>query len=250
MNSLYASLIAYWNFQEAAGASRVNVAGAAANLSGAGVTAVDGFIGSASGYSGGVISTTSSTAALQGGPKDYTFAGWIKISSFSASAYGILSKASGVAGHKEYLLRYTGTGTDRFTFSVYRATDSANTATANTFGAVSSHSGEWIFIAAWNDNTGLTVNIEVNGGATDSTSLGGATQAASTDPLAFAADDGGGTNPLTGTIAEWGKWDRVLTRQERLYLYNNGRGRTFPFVGGRSLTNTRHKKSRRMAGIL
>lgn len=253
MQSLYSGLVGYWNLNETGtGVDRLNMIGSANPFSPAVATSPgDGVVGSCAAFASGSHIKQASGSVLQGGPKDYTWALWVMFPSVSASVYGILGKMGATAGWDEYSLKYTGTGTDRLQFIVYRATDSAQTAQADNFGSISAQTGKWLFVCAWYDNAGLTVNIEVNLSTTNSTSLAGAAQAATTNTVtAVGAEDATGANFMNGSVDELGRWDRVLTRQERTWLYNNGRGRTYPFIGGYSNTTSRRMRSRRMQGML
>jgi len=247
MQSLYSGLVSYWNLQDPSG-PRLDLTGNANTLTNVNVVpAVDGLLGRASGFTAASLQhlTMVSNATIQGGPKNYTFACWAQIASKPANVMAFVLKTSAVAGQSEYVLQWLNT-TDRFRMIVYRATDSAQIAVANSLGAPALDT--WYFIVGWNDHTNLTVNIEVNAGATDSTSLAGATQAASAAALDIGANSVAGTSYLNGKMAEVAKWDRLLTRQERVWLYNNGRGRTFPFDGG-PYSLGRHARSRRLAGV-
>lgn len=250
MYSLYSGLIGYWNLDETGtSTNRLDALGTANSFNPAIPTsATDGVIGSAATFAGGIHIKQASGSVLQGGPKDYTWALWVNFPSVGAGAYGILGKMGATAGWDEYVLKYTGTGTDRLQFTVFRATDSAQTAQADNFGSISANTSKWLFVCGWYDNTGLTVNIEVNAGDANSTSLAGSAQAATTNTVtAIGAEDAAATNFMTGSVDEVGRWDRVLTKTERAWLYNRGKGRTFPFLGGYSSTNSRHGRSRRMS---
>lgn len=244
MHSLYSGLISYWSLQDQSG-SRLDLTGLANTLTNTNtVTSVDGFLGPASHFTAASsqLLSIASNSSIQGGPKNYTFACWVKLDSKPANFMTILSKYSATAGRAEYILYWLNT-TDRLAFNVYRATDSIQSVSADNLGAPALST--WYFIVAWNNHDGLTVNIEVNAGATDSTALGGATQAASTAALGMGGLSLVGTNYWDGSIAEVGRWDRLLTRQERTWLYNQGKGRTFPFRGGPYGLN-RHARSRRL----
>ena len=244
MDSLNAGLVSYWNLQDQSG-SRLDLTGAGNTLTNTNtVTSVDGFIGQASNFVAASSQrlTVASNATLQGGPQDYTFACWVQLATKPANAMIILSKYSATSGQAEYIINWDNT-LDRFTFTVYRATDSANQIAADNFGAPSTST--WYFVVGWNDNGNLQTGIEVNAGDANTLTLGGATQAASAAAFGIGSLSLVGSFYLNGKMAEVGLWKRVLTKQERTWLYNKGFGRTFPFNRGNALGLGRHQHQRR-----
>lgn len=164
-------------------------------------------------------------SSIQMGDISWTIAGWVYLTSKPAAMY-IAIKYSAAAGNTDFYLYYD-SAPDRFKFGVARAVDSAQIVTANTFGAPST--GTWYFLRGWHDAGNDTVNISVNNGAADSQATGGALQAAGTANLSFGGNPAGFY--LDGRMADWGIWKRLLSAQETAWLYNNGRGRTYPFDG-------------------
>lgn len=247
MQSLNSALVAYWNLQDQSG-SRLDLTGNASTLTNTNVvTTVDGVVGAASGF---VAASTqrlqaASSAVLQGGPKDFTIACWGYLTD-KVSVYQFMSKISVTAGQSEYQLFYN-SATDRFQVSVYTATDTQRTVIGNAFGSPTA--ATWYFLCGWYDNTTQTVNVEVNAVAGDSASTTAAAQAASAGVFAIGSQGNVGANYLNGRVCEAAKWDRLLTANERRWLYNNGLGRTFPFDGRYSVGLSRHGRSRRMQGI-
>lgn len=228
MQSLYSGLAAFWPLHEASG-TRVDLVGQNSSLTavnaptgGAGVLELSTVFALASAQRLSVASN----AYVQTGDVDFTWGAWILFTTKPASNFSWIIKYSAAAGNYEYHL-YWDFAADRFKFAVCRATDSAQTVTANTFGAPSA--GVWYFVSAWHDATADTVNIEVNAGVTDSAATGGALQAAGTAELSLGGISGG-INLVNGQMCEVGLWKRVLTRQERTWLYNKGKARTFPFT--------------------
>lgn len=226
MLSLYNNLISYWPLHEASG-NRADLIGSNNALTptntpsgGAGIIENSTVFASASSQRLDIASN----ATIQTGDVDFTFAFWVLLTSKPAAVMYNTIKYAATAGNAEYY-GYWDNATDRFKFVVNRATDVPQTATANSLGAPST--ATWYFICQWHDANADTVNIEVNAGTTDSTATGGALQAAGTAALTMGGAATGGY--LNGQMCEVGLWKRVLTRQERTWLYNNGEGRTFPF---------------------
>jgi len=244
MRSLYSGLISYWNLHEASG-DRADLTGFANTLTDTNtVTSSDGLLSNAATFTAANLErlNIASNASIQGGPKNYTFAFWAKLNTKPANAMMLISKYSATAGQAEYEIFWK-QATDRFSMNVYRATDSLQQVDADSLGAPALST--WYFIVGWNDNGAPSVNIEINAGTADSTSLSGTTQAASAAALDFGSRGATGTLFLDGFMADVGRWDRLLTRSERLWLYNNGKGRTFPFASG-PYGLARHNRSRRL----
>ena len=227
--SLLAGLVDYWPLHEASGdAYGMNTANQLTDTNT--VTQNPGIVDFARQFTAANSErfTVASNANLQAGDIDFTVAAWVYLDSKPANNIQGVSKDSATAGAREYILAWDNGG-DRFYFAVYRATDSAKIATANNLGAPALST--WYFLVGWHDATGDTVNIEANGsGAIDSTATTGALQAASTAAFNIGARSNA-TQFWNGRICEVGFWKRILTQQERVWLYNNGLGRTWPFDG-------------------
>lgn len=246
MKSLYSALAGYWNLQDASG-NRLDLTGNGSTLTNTNtVTSVDGVVSKASNFvlASSQRLTCADNAAVRGGPKSFTLACWAQLATTPATDMELIAKWSVSANLPEYLL-YWNAGSQRFQFGIYRAGDSLLSVQATTFGAPST--GIWYFIRAWYDHDALTVNIEVNMSGVDSAATVTPAQAAST--AAFYIGSLTSTSYLNGKMCEVGKWDRVLTTQEALWLYNKGAGRTYPFDGRYSRDLTRHGRSRRLSGM-
>lgn len=229
INSLKAGLVSYWPLHEASG-TRYDLVGTANNLTDNNTVArVSGI----QVYAGGFTRASSqrleisSNANLQTGDIDFTFACWVNLTSKPAGSQTLVSKYNVSAGNAEFFL-YWDNVADRFNMAVYTATDSSKIAVANTFGAPST--AVWYFVVGWHDADANTVNVAVNASASDATATTGALQAAGTAPFSIGGNLAA-SNYMDGQIAEVGFWKRVLTTQERLWLYNKGRGRSYPFDG-------------------
>lgn len=166
-----------------------------------------------------------SNSAVQTGDVDFTIAGWVYLSTGNSEL--IVAKRGAGAGTSEYALYYDN-GTSRITALVFRATDSAVSRTAATFGAPSANT--WYCFIFWHDATADTLNISINDGATDSVATTGALQAASTGLFTIGKQDiGGGELYLTGRVDDVNIWKRVLTAGERTRFYAAGVGCEYPF---------------------
>lgn len=232
MQSLSSGLMDYWRMWEASG-NRESTMGRNTLTDNNTVTGNPGLVLNAAQFTRANSERLSlaSNADVTAGDISFTVACWAYLDSKPAGLMFMLNKDGTTAGQREYAL-FWNNATDRFNFNVYTATDSAKAALANTLGAPAL--ATWYFITCWHDAAADTVNIEVNMGGVDSTATTAALQAASTAEFAIGARSGG-TLFFDGRICEATKWNRVLMKQERWWLYNNGLGRSYPFDGRISL---------------
>lgn len=229
MRSLLSHLVSYWPLHEASG-SRYDVVGAGNTLADTNtVTQGNGIQVAAASFARANSERLdlSSNALIQTGDIDWTWCFWCNFASKPAGVMSIINKYAATSGNAEYYI-YWNNSTDRLMCDVYRATDSAQQVSASNFGGVTA--GVWNFVAVWHDAAADTINIEINNGVPNSQATGGALQAAGSAALAFGGNAGIGLY-YDGLLSEAALWKRVLTRQERAWLYNSGRGRTYPFDG-------------------
>lgn len=249
MRSLYSNLVSYWPLHESSG-NRVDLVGQTNNLSPTNTpTGNPGIIENATQFTAASSQylTIASNSNVQTGDIDFTLTAWVYMDSKPANLMEIVSKYAATAGNAEYLL-YWDNAADRLNFACYRATDSLKTVAASSFGAPSLST--WYFVCGWHDANADTVNIEINTGVSDSVATTGALQAAGTANFSIGALGTVGSQYFNGRICEVGFWKRVLTRQERTWLYNNKGGRTYPFdwrltaegAIGRDVNNRRNRR--------
>jgi hypothetical protein len=123
-------------------------------------------------------------------------------------------------------------GTDRFEFNVLDTVPTQYTAQASSFGSPST--GTWYFICFWLDKIAGTVNIQVNNGTVNSTSIGTAPIQGSLVNFRIGAIDATPDdvpdNFWNGRLEQFGFWRRILTTGERSSLYNSGNGADFTVV--------------------
>lgn len=224
--TLDTNLEAYWKLDEASGI-RFDAVGSHDLSDNNTVTQAGGIIGSAADF----LAVNSEflneidTAGLSAGDIDFAFSCWVRLTSLSTRV--ILAKGDSTAlSNFEYALTIDG-GSVRFRFTV-SPTGSAGAAvfvTASSFGLPPLNT--FVFITCWHDATANTINIQVNNGAVDSTahSLG---VFDGTEDFRIGADQtGGGSFVFDGRIDEVGRWNKVLSAQERTDLYNGGSGNAF-----------------------
>lgn len=219
---LLTSLVASWKLDDL-----TDSAGANTLTNNNSVTFSTGKIGNA-GYftlASSMSLSIASNAAVQTGDVDFTIAGWVWVNGTTTQL--ILAKRGAGAGTSEYAI-YLDDSTARFTALVFRATDSAVSRTAATFGAPSANT--WYCFIFWHDATADTLNISINDGATDSVGTTGALQAASTGLFTIGKQDiSGGELYLDGRVDDVNIWKRVLTAGERTRFYAAGVGCEHPF---------------------
>jgi len=165
------------------------------------------------------------------GDIDFTIAFWFYMDSVPPSsgdtAFNFVAKgSSNVAAQNEYLVRVnnaTGLGGTRPIVEFVVANGINSTTLSST---VILSINTWYFVVVWHDSVNDTMNVQINGGAIDSTSRSGGSFD-STHEFTM------GNEPTThggfhdGRIDEVGIWKRVLTAEERSLLYNSGRGNSY-----------------------
>lgn len=224
---LYTSLIEYWNLDEASG----NRAGSHAGLT---LTDVNTVTSQATGGPDGgrcaqftranseYLSRASETA-LQTGDIDFSVAAWVYLDALTANQT-IMGRYSGSASPCEYVLAFDGTNFKFFIFNNDSDAD-AVVVSATTFGTPST--GAWHYVVAWHDAAANTINISVDGGATDSQATAGKAPIATASLVQIGAILGGATWNLDGREAYLAFLKRKLTANERNWLYNSGAGRAY-----------------------
>lgn len=227
MRSLYAGLGAYWPLNDVydlsgAGNTLSNPLSASFNSGGwprgDGVTLV-----SASGQ----YLSVADNALLSTGNIDYTLCCWVNLTS-KGSDRSIISKY-GSSGQREYNLWFNN-ATDRFNFTV--SGDGTATTVVADSSVGSPSTSTWYFIRAWHDATGDTINIQTNSLAPVSAAHSTGSFDSTSAMLIGAVVPSAPTNYLNGFVADVGFWKRILSSSEHEWLYNNGRGRRFPWVNG------------------
>lgn len=147
-------------------------------------------------------------------PKTWAF--WVKFNTLPGNM-DIFAKWS----TNEYLIRYeTTVQSIQFFFK-----DSLN-ANKSIAGNVVLTTGTWYFVVVWIDPDADTINVQIDNQvsyATASHTLG----SLNTTANLFIGSRDGATNSLDGVLDEVAIWTRVLTPEERTWLYNSGVGRSY-----------------------
>lgn len=158
-------------------------------------------------------------ADFSAGDIDITYALWLNLKTTLSG--GILSKYGG-SPNKEYLMYYGG-GT--FNWLV-----SADGAAVSSVADGSPSVDTWYLIFLDHNSATNTIGIQINDGARQSADhVGGI---ADTDRSFRLGDDVVTIGPINALIDEVSFWKRVLTTEERDWLYNAGAGRTYEEIIG------------------
>lgn len=179
-----------------------------------------GFVGASSQYL-----TVNSNASLVMGDIDFTISMWVNDPAVAVSTYEYyISKGNPSSAGGEFgLLGGLGTGSGPTGWRVRDAANSAqNAAPTSATCSVQMTSGAWSHLVFWHDSTANTLNIQLNGGTVSSQAWTGGVFAG-TNTLRIGAGSGG--NYCTANIDEVGIWKRVLSADDRAWLYNSGNGR-------------------------
>ena len=168
-------------------------------------------------------------AALSMGDIDFSIALWVYLESKPAADNYILCKYETGTNSREYaILRVNATPTpaDRFRFQV-SLTGSSTLAgvSATTFGAPALTT--WYFIVAWHSAGANTLNIQINDGTVDSVSHTGGAFSGTAPFQLGAVKTTVAALFFDGMMDQVGVWKRVLTSDEKTFLYNSGNGRSY-----------------------
>ena len=163
--------------------------------------------------------TLADNTDLSTGDIDFTFGCWVNMESQAADMQ-IMAKWTTGGNQREYRILYQ-QSTNRLRVAVsadgIAASGSLN---ADTFGAVAT--GTWYFVVAWHDSVNNLLGISVNGTSDTTAYTTGVFNGTSVfDIGAF----GAGTQPFDGLIDEAFLYKKVLTADQREWLYNSGNGR-------------------------
>jgi lysophospholipase L1-like esterase len=158
---------------------------------------------------------------LRFGPADWTITGWFKLDSTAANFQFIFGKEAN--GQLEAGLFY---GISGFTKTLQaEAWHSGGPGFTTLDSLLTFSTGDWHWFAFWHDGGTNSIYFQVDSGTPISAVLPGVLNTSTSDlRLGSRVYDG---SPLTGGEAAFGRWSRVLSSDERTYLYNAGSGRYF-----------------------
>ena len=161
-------------------------------------------------------------ALLSTGDIDFTFCCWIKTES-QANAMVIASKHNSTSV-REWMLQYN-QSSDRLQFVIY---DSGGT---NSGQVSSDEDGDltnaaWHFVVAWHDSVNDLVGIQVDNQTADTAATSGVPSDTAAN-FRIGARNTTESDFFDGLIDEAVFFKRLLTDDEKTYLYNNGSGRSY-----------------------
>ena len=157
-------------------------------------------------------------SSISMGNVDFTIGGWVNLNSLDHLRTLIAKGASNGANQNfEYLLEYD-PDVSAFIFIVGNGT---------TYGQVintTPSTSTWYFLTAWHDSTAGTIHLQVNDGEPVS-ATGTSMNSSYAMMIGKAGEYDGGL--FDGLIDEVFMYKRVLTADERAWLYNSGNGRAY-----------------------
>ena len=224
-NSILDRLVSYWKMEETSG-NRSDSNSAITLVDGNTVTYNNGIIGNGAQFTlaNSEYFSTTSTGLVDFGDSNYTIACWVYLDSKPAGPNSMLIATKYQSDTvRDFLIQYVGSDQD-FRFIVYDGSTSTIGIVSND---VVADIGKWYFLVVYHDATNNLVGISVNGLAPTTAATTGT--AGLTASLFYVGNrEGAAPFPWDGKIDEMGVWRRVLTPTEINYLYNNGRGKTYP----------------------
>jgi hypothetical protein len=159
-----------------------------------------------------------------GSDTPFTFMIWVYANSeplFSGQALISKSPAVEFSNSCEYSLWFSNSSASLI-FGVGNGSSVGSVAATPGFGVMA---GNWYQLLAWHDPDTDTVNIQFNNGSVTSAAWSGGTLNG-TEGLTIGVDPRW-ANALIGRIDNLAFWKRVLTPEERTWLYNSGASRSY-----------------------
>lgn len=219
-NSLYNGLVAYWDLDETSGSR------AAAFQAGSLTLTDPATAGSAAGKLGNAVDlvdsssqylSVSDNASLSMCNCDFTLACWVFFDALSSARFVLEKGNANAASTDEYAL-YFASGPQRMSM---RISDGTTRTAANDTTVLST--GTWYFVLGYYDSTNNLIGVQVNNNtATTVSQSNGAQDSTGTFYIGQA---GNGASFLDGRVDMVMIWKRLLTSDEKTYLYNSGNGR-------------------------
>ena len=219
-NSLQDSLVAYWAMEEVSNATRNNLVADtihAYDYSGDVALSTVANVGFGSVVFDGTVDSylKLDAPAIADNGIDLTFATWLYFDALTVNDDIVL----GGTGELFLRARVRASGDQYFQFYATESTGGAWKAT----GAhdSSSATGRWFFYVGWFD--GSNIYLQINNGSVVSAAFAGIDDVI--PDFVFGWEDAG--DRIIGKMDDTMLWYRVLTVEERTWLYNSGNGRTY-----------------------
>lgn len=233
-HTLHNRLVSFWKLEEASGTRVDSVPVNSLKTALNSLTAVNtpgnttGKIGNAATFvrASSQRLTVASTASLQGGDTDFTIALWVNPQS-TTGAMRFMGKApAGSPGSAAYEYALNSTAGPAFSFSTSGPGSIAATATWGSNFSINT----WYWVLVYHDSVNNVIGIQVDNGTAVTAAFSVGVNASTavftlggnvTGPNDFSSDS---------YIDAVGWWRRILTAEEKTYLYNSGNGREFTFA--------------------
>lgn len=164
-------------------------------------------------------------AALSTGDVDFTFAVWLRPDYLSGDLR--IARKGLTSGTLEWTMYYRVANT-RFTFGI--SNDGANLSVlSGAQGPTYTVPGSWVFLVGWFDSVNNTINCQMNNTTVNSAATGTNAPVDRAGAVFLGRTDFGVS--VDGPMQHAAFWKRVLTAQERTFLYNGGLGRDLSEFG-------------------
>lgn len=217
--NLKTGLISFWELEEASG-TRVDAHGSN-NLTDVNtVTQATGKVGNAAQFTAANSEelNIADNASLSTGDIDFTLAAWVYLDTLPTTG-SIMTKWTSGGNQREHMMIYQ---TGLFRFFVSSNGSASSSVSATTFGAPST--ATWYFVVGWHDAANNVIGISVNGTANTASYSSGVFDSSSDFRIGTA---GFGGAFMDGRIDQAGFWKKVLSTEEKTFLYNSGNGRAY-----------------------
>lgn len=235
------SLISFWELEEDAAATRDDSHGSNDLSPTADPPAVAGKVGNANDfeYHSAHRLTCTSNASLQLGDIDFSFCLWFTVEVLEETEHSLFAKADGT--DLAYRLAMSNAGILKWTIA---ASAGLGNLDEGTWGSALAMDGSWHFAIVWYDAAADLGWIQVNNGTPVSFAHAGGAYV-ETGPFAIAPPPAFAfAHPWDGKIDQFGFWKRVLTSDERTWLYNSENGRSYAEVLAGMAGPTRYNLAR------
>jgi hypothetical protein len=224
---LLTNLVAYWKLDETSDGSGAvtrldsfgsnNLTDNNTTPSGTGVISnAAAFVGANTEYLSIAVS-----ADLKGGDRDWAMDGWFKLTDRTVTQE-VLSSGTSIASAAQYEIRLFVVSGD-MSIRVSNGTTNAS----RIIGSISTND-TWAYFYIYHDSTSNVIGGALNNAAlvssgftaSDAHSPGGSFRLGVNPAAAL---------PMTGSLDEVARWNRLLTETERLDRWNGGSGNAYPF---------------------
>lgn len=221
--AMLTDLISYWSLGEASGTRNDSHSTNHLTDTNSNVTQQTGKVGNAAGFAPGPPHTSlnrADNASLSVADIDFTWAFWLYMNNTTGYQAFISKDSSSNAGIE--IRRESGFTQPLFLIRQSNGTDCLRLQHA-AFGTMST--ATWYFILCYHDAVnnqgGILVNTALTTGATSGT------PADESATLRFGQNTATTDGELNGRLDEVAFWKRMLTADERTWLYNGGSGRSY-----------------------